>query len=268
MPDIPGVHTNMAFPSANFRSMRKSLFTVAAVIGTTVAIGLALFPAGLAPAGVHVAFPPAGTREAPALPFRSYSDALPAKGKFLVAGRAMADPRFQETVVLLIGYDDAGATGLIINRPSKVPLADMLMPMPGLKNRSDIVYYGGPVEGHRILMLIRSPEKLEEADKVFTNVYLSTSRNMLERMIGAHKTQKQFRVYAGYAGWLPGQLDREVSRGDWYILNADADSIFEKKSSEIWRELILRSSAIEVWKHDTNERSTSQIYCEERGGRM
>ena len=243
----------MAIPSANFRSMRKSLFTVAAVIVTAVAIGLALFPAGLAPAGVHVALPPARTREAPALPFHPYSDALPAKGKFLVASRAIADPRFQETVVLLIGYDDAGATGLIINRPSKVPLAEMLMPVPGLKKRSDIVYYGGPVEGHRILMLIRSPEKLEGADKVFTNVYVSTSRNMLERMIGAHKTQKQFRVYAGYAGWLPGQLDREVSRGDWYILNADADSIFEKESSEIWRELILRSSAIEVWKHDNNE---------------
>jgi putative transcriptional regulator len=243
----------MAFPSANFRSMRKSLFTVAAVIITAVAIGLALFPAGLAPAGVHVAFPPAGTRETPALPFHPYSDALPAKGKFLVASRAIADPRFQESVILLISYDDTGATGLIINRPSKVPLADMLMPVPGLKKRSGVVYYGGPVEGHRIIMLIRSPEKLEGADKVFMNVYASTSRSLLERMLGEHKTQKHFRVYAGYAGWLPGQLDREISRGDWYILNADADSIFEKESSEIWRELILRSAAIEVWKHDNGE---------------
>jgi putative transcriptional regulator len=257
----------MVIPSANFRSRRKTLFTVAAAIVTAVAIGLPLFPAGLAPAGVHVALHPAGTREAPALPYHPYSDALPAKGKFLVASRTIADPRFQETVVLLIGYDEAGATGLIINRPSKVPLAEMLMPVPGLKKRSDVIYYGGPVEGHRILMLIQSPEKLEEADKVFTNVYVSASRNMLERMIGAHKTQKQLRVYAGYAGWLPGQLNREVSRGDWYILNADADSIFEKESSEIWRELILRSSAIEVWKHDNVERSTSQICCEERDSR-
>jgi putative transcriptional regulator len=247
--------------------MRKALFTVAAVIVTVVAIGLALFPAGLAPAGVHVGLSPVRTRDAPALPFHPYGDALPAKGKFLVASRAIADPRFQETVVLLIGCNDAGATGLIINRPTKVPLAEMLLSVPGLKKRSDVIYYGGPVEGQRVLMLIRSHEKLEEADNVFMNVYVSMSRNTLERMIGAHKTQKQLRVYAGYAGWLPGQLNREVSRGDWYILNADADSIFEKESSEIWRKLILRSSAIEVWKHDNDERSTSQICYEERNSR-
>ena len=233
--------------------MQKAPLTVAAAIAAAIAIGLALFPADPAPAGVRAALPPAGTCETPALPFHPYSDALPAKGKFLVASRAIADPRFQETVVLLIGYDDTGATGLIINRPSKVPLADMLVPVPGLKKRSDIVYYGGPVEGHRIIMLIRSPEKLEGADKVITNVYASTSRSLLERMIGEHKTQKQFRVYAGYAGWLPGQLDREVSRGDWHILSADADSIFEKESSGIWRELILRSATIDVWIHDNDK---------------
>jgi putative transcriptional regulator len=254
----------MAVPSAHFRSSRKALFAVAAVIVIAVAIGLVLFPAGLAPAGVHDGLSPVRTLDAPALPYDPYGDALPAKGKFLVASSAIADPRFQETVVLLIGYDDAGATGLIINRPTKVPLAEMLPSMQGLKKRSDVAYYGGPIEGNRILMLIRSPEKLKEADNVFMNVYFSVSRNTLERMIGAHKTQKQLRVYAGYASWLPGQLNREVSRGDWYIFNADADSIFEKESSEIWRELIRRTSSIEVWKHDNDERSTARICCEER----
>ncbi len=238
----------MSIASANFRSRRKAPLTVAAAIVTALAIGLALFPAGPAPAGVRVALPP----EAPAVPFHPSSDALPAKGKFLVASRTIADPRFQETVVLLIGFDDTGATGLIINRPSKVPLSDMLMPIPGLNKRSDIIYYGGPVEGHRIFMLIRSPEKLEGADKLFTNVYASMSRSLLERMIGEHKTPKQFRVYAGYAGWLPGQLNREIARGDWHILSADADSVFEKESSEIWRELILRSATIDVWIRDND----------------
>ena len=69
----------------------------------------------------------------------------------------------------------------------------------------------------------------------------------LERMIGSHKTDRELRMYAGYAGWMPRQLDREVSRGDWLIMSADAGSIFEKKSSEIWRELYQRGSAIQVW---------------------
>jgi putative transcriptional regulator len=238
--------------------MRKTLLIVPAVIATAFAVAFLLSQAGLAPAGMHAGSSPVRTFDSLALPEpHPCGDALPAKAKFLVARQTIADPRFQETVVLLIGYDAAGATGLIINRPTKVPLAEILPGVQGLKKRSDVVYYGGPVESQRMLMLIRSDEKLEESDNVFANVYVSTSRKTLERMIGAHKTQKQLRVYSGYARWITGQLNREIMRGDWYIVSADADSIFEKKSSEIWRELILRSSAIEVWRHDNDERSNS-----------
>jgi putative transcriptional regulator len=240
------------------RSIRKALFVVAAVIATVFAIDCALFPAKPAPAGMYAPVSPARTPDAIALPVpHPCGDALPAKGKFLVANRTIIDPRFKESVVLLIGYDTTGATGLIINRPTKVPLAKLLPSVKGLKNRADVLYYGGPVEGQRVLMLIRSDKKLEESDNVFMNVYLSVSRNTLERVISAHKTRKQLRVYSGYAGWLPGQLNQEISRGDWYIVNADADAIFEKKSSEIWRELILRSAAIEVWKYSNDEKSGS-----------
>ncbi len=226
----------------NERSMRKSLF-IAAVIATASVVAMAVFHAG-----AHADLLPVRKPDAPAMPEPDpFSRELPAKGKFLVASRNLADPRFQETVVLLIDYGAGGATGIIINRPTKVPLAELLPSEPGLKKRADVVYYGGPVEGHRMLMLIQSGEKPEESGRVFGDVYVSASKNTLERMIGANKTAKQFRVYAGYAGWMPGQLDREVSRGDWYILGADAGSIFEKKSSEIWRELFRRGSAIQVW---------------------
>jgi putative transcriptional regulator len=240
------------------KKFRKAFFTLAAVIATVFAVGLPLFRAGVAPAGVPAGLSPVRTPVTPTLPLPDpYGDALPAKGKFLVASHDMADPRFRETVVLLIGYDASGATGLIINRPSKVPLAEIFPSIPGIKKRSDVFYYGGPVEGQRILMLIRSPEKPDESDKVFANVYFSMSRNTLKSVIDAHKPQKQLRVYSGYAGWLPGQLKREIAHGDWNIINGDADSIFEKESSEIWPELIRRSTAIEVWKHGNDERSES-----------
>ena len=98
-----------------------------------------------------------------------------------------------------------------------------------------------------MLVLVWFGEKPEGLGRVFGNVYVSASRNTLERMLGSHKTEKQLRIYAGYAGWMPRQLDWEVSRGDWLIVSADAGSIFEKKSSEIWRELFQRGSAIQVW---------------------
>jgi len=239
----------MAILSGIFRSMQKAPFIIAAIIATMFVVGLSLFPAGLAPAVAHVDSSTVRTPDTRVFPEPPPSgDALLAKGKFLVASPSIADPWFQETVVLLIGYNAAaGATGLIINRPTKVPLVEMLPSVPGLKQRSDVVYYGGPVEGQQMLMLIRSDEKLEESENVFVNVYVSLSLNTLERMISAHKTQKQFRVYGGYAGWLPGQLNREVLHGDWYIVNADAGFIFEKKSSDVWHELLHRSSALEVW---------------------
>lgn len=238
--------------------MRKAPFIVAAVVITVLAVGLPLFSVDLTLARVHDNLPEVGTLDAPVVdePHQSSSTLL-AKGKFLVASRTIVDPRFMETVILLIGYDATGATGLIINRPTRIPLAKMLPSVKGLKKRSDIVYYGGPVENERMLMLIRSDKKLEESDKVFANVYISISAEMLDRMIGAQKTPKQLRVYSGYAGWLPEQLNKEVLHGDWYIINADADFIFEKKSSDIWRELIDRSSAIEVWKRIKSDRSSS-----------
>ncbi len=238
----------MAMTPGIFRSTQKAPFIIATIIATMFVVGLSLLPSGLAPAGAYAGPSTVRIPDMPVFPESPSGNALLAKGKFLVASPSIADPWFQETVVLLIGYNAAaGATGLIINRPTKVPLVEMLPSVPGLKQRSDVVYYGGPVEGQQMLMLIRSDEMPEESENVYMNVYVSLSLNTLERMIGAHKTQKQLRVYGGYAGWLPGQLDREVLHGDWYIVNADADFIFEKKSSDVWRELLRRSSALEVW---------------------
>ncbi len=227
--------------------MRKTPFIVTVVIATAFAVGLPFFSVDLTQARGHTGSSADRKLVTPALAEpHPYNGALLAKGKFLIASRTIVDPRFMEAVVLLISYDATGATGLIINRPTKMPLAKMLPSVQGLKKRSDVVYYGGPVENQQLLMLIRSDEKLEESDNVFANVYVSISAKTLDRMIEAQKTQKQLRVYSGYAGWLPEQLNKEVSHGDWYIINADANSIFEKKSSDIWLELIGRSSAIEV----------------------
>jgi len=232
-----------------FKNIMHSIGRVGAAAATMVLlVSAALLLTARAQTGAQAGLLSVRTPETPALPEPGpFGDGLPAKGKFLVAGRNLIDPRFEETVVLLIDYSAEGAAGLIINRPTKVPLAEVLPSLPGLRVRAGVVYYGGPVEGRRMLMLIRSGERPEESGRVFGNVYVSASMDTLERMIASHKTDRELRMYAGYAGWIPQQLDREVSRGDWLIMSADAGSIFEKKSSEIWRELYRRGSAIQVW---------------------
>jgi putative transcriptional regulator len=239
----------------NVRPGQRALFTVAGVIALWFVV--ALVPAGSLQAGAHDSLVPVRRPAGPVLPEPDpFVSSLPAKGKFLVASRRLADPRFRETVVLLISYGDAGVTGIIINRPTEVRLVDMLPSVQGLKGRADVVYYGGPVEAHRMLLLVRSQERLEGSDRVFGDVYVSSSKNTLEKMLTAHKTAKQLRVYAGYAGWMPRQLDGELSRGDWLIVSADTRSVFEKKPSELWPELIRRGSEIEV--RDGNRRDFAE----------
>jgi putative transcriptional regulator len=232
----------------SMKSYRDKGWLVLAILVIALApiVAAALFPSAPAHAGLSPVRVPAGSALTEPDPFDA---SLPAKGKFLVASHRLVDPRFRETVVLLIGYGAEGVTGIIINQPTEVRLADMLPSMQGLKDRADVVYYGGPLEGHRLLMLIRSVKKPDESDLVFGDVYASASKKTLETMLIARKTAKQFRVYAGYAGWMPGQLDREMSRGDWLIVTADARTIFEKKPSEMWPELMRRGSEIQVRDH-------------------
>ncbi len=168
------------------------------------------------------------------------------KGRFLVAGRGLGDPRFRETVVLLISYESTGAMGLIINRPTTLSLSEAFPDDKKFRNRKDRVYVGGPVSVDRMMLLIRSRSRPAQSAHVFGGVYVSSNREVLDRLIGSGKAGKQFHVYIGYAGWAPGQLEQEVSRGDWHIMEADAKTIFDRNAAEVWPELIRRSSVLHV----------------------
>ena len=165
-----------------------------------------------------------------------------AKGKFLVASRKLRDPNFKETVVLLIDYGPDGAMGLVINRPSEIKLATVFPDIKALKERKDTIYVGGPVAVNRMLLLVGAPLVQEASQEVTQDVYISSSWKVLERLMKDAAKEERFRIFAGYAGWAPDQLDFETSRGDWHVLKADAETVFDKKPAEIWQELILRAS--------------------------
>lgn len=177
---------------------------------------------------------------------RDHSRTVLSKAKFLVAGRNMKDPRFSETVLLLVEYGPQGAMGLIINRPTEVRLSSAFPKIGELKQRHDTIYIGGPVNIDRMFLLIRSKGVPEESLHVFEDVYISSSEKTLRQMIGGANSGKKFHVYAGYAGWSAQQLDQEVLRGDWHVVRADAKTIFDKKPSDIWPELIRQSSILWV----------------------
>jgi putative transcriptional regulator len=165
-----------------------------------------------------------------------------AKGKFLVAARKLADFNFSQTVVLLIEYDQNGAVGVIINRPTEMKLSMVFKDIKELQNRGDTLFWGGPVMRSQLLMLVRTGARPDGSVQVLQDVYVASQLKLIEQMIENEEKGNRFRIYAGYAGWGYNQLDQEVKRGDWHILAADADTVFNKAPSEMWPELIHRSS--------------------------
>ncbi len=168
------------------------------------------------------------------------------KGRLLVASRQIRDPRFAETVILLIRHDLQGTVGLVINRPTDRRLSDFLPEFKEQRGEEHFTYIGGPVGMNQIQLLIRQPSRSEESYLVFDDVYVSASKAVLERLIKKPDRKVKFRAYAGYAGWVFGQLELEVMRGDWRVAQADADTIFNKSASEIWPDLIRKLEIIRV----------------------
>jgi putative transcriptional regulator len=163
----------------------------------------------------------------------------PARGSFLIAARELIDPNFRETVVLMLEYGREGAIGLVVNRPSKVPLSQLIPYIPELRRRSDTVYIGGPVDPVRMFFLFRSSDHQDEALLVFDDVWASSSFDLLEQTLD--QGGSPVRVISGYAGWAPSQLDAEIGRGDWHILPANIDELFSTEPEELWGELIQRA---------------------------
>jgi len=162
-------------------------------------------------------------------------------GKLLVAPRDSPDPRFAETVILLVQYDEDGAVGLMINRRTRVAVSEALDRSGAANRRSDPIYMGGPVELNGVLALLRSSSAPAEATQVFGDVYAISTKSLLEKTLASSADASRFRVYLGYCGWGAGQLDYEVKRGGWHVFDGDASLVFDSDPASVWQRLIART---------------------------
>ena len=165
----------------------------------------------------------------------------PGRGMFLLAAPRLRDPNFAQTVVLLLEYDETGALGLVINRPTEASLHDVLAtPLPNSEGHA--VFAGGPVELRRLIALLRSPVAVDGAERLFGDVHASGSMETLRRMLERDGHAADVHAYLGYAGWAPGQLDAEIARGDWIVAPADAESVFDTPPVDVWPNLMRRNA--------------------------
>lgn len=167
-------------------------------------------------------------------------------GIFLIAKPGMPDPNFRETVVLVTQDSNNQTLGVIVNRPTQLLLNRVFPENKTLKKSKDNLFFGGPVARTALIFLFRASQRPSEALHVLQDVYLSTNSELLNEMLSRPKPTDNLRVYAGYSGWAPGQLQGEMKRGDWHVINADPETIFKKDPKTVWPELVKRASSKSV----------------------
>ncbi|MCZ6767850.1 MAG: YqgE/AlgH family protein [Acidobacteria bacterium] len=161
------------------------------------------------------------------------------KGVFLVASSDLQDPRFRYTVVLLLTHGLEGTLGLILNRASEMPVSELFPDLNSPGQESNLLFYGGPVGLDGLFFLTRSGEPPNRGTHVLEDVYFSGDRKLLEELLQQGKGPNELRVFLGHSGWSPGQLAAEIAHGDWQLVRADAQTLFEKDLDKLWRDLIV-----------------------------
>ncbi|MFC1684537.1 YqgE/AlgH family protein [Pseudomonadota bacterium] len=162
----------------------------------------------------------------------------PGKGAWLVASEDMEGPVFKHAVILLVFADETGALGLIINRPTPHTLGQAIPALKGLKGADEVVFDGGPVDRTTLQVLFRSEDPPADSFHIFEDVYFSRNELLILDMVKVGVPPSAMRLYAGYTGWAPGQLEMEMERGGWHLVEADVQSLFDKKYDELWRQLV------------------------------
>ncbi len=179
----------------------------------------------------------------PALPppVQSKNPELLGVGKILVASRSLGDPHFAQTVILLVQYDAGGVVGLILNRRTEFRVSRVLGDYQAAQNRTDPVYFGGPVDSQQIRALRKSPTKLDGATQICHGVYQIATKAQLEQALTDRAAPKAFHVYLGYAGWHADQLRKEMELGAWFVFPGDAQTVFNSDPDFLWPQMIRKT---------------------------
>lgn len=168
------------------------------------------------------------------------SELSPRPGQLLVASVLLSEGIFSRSVVLVLDSDDDGALGVIINEISQTRLESVLPDWVGTVTEPKLLFMGGPVSPNGAICLASVARKREEPPgwrRLFSNVGLLHLDTPIEIVAGAYS---DLRIFAGYAGWEPGQLQAEIAAGMWHVVSATYGDIFSAQPDGLWRQVLRR----------------------------
>jgi putative transcriptional regulator len=172
----------------------------------------------------------------------------PTKGRLLVATPPLEDPNFDRTVVYVLEHRDDGALGVVINRPTDEALEAPLDRWADLQGAPGSIFLGGPVEPDALIALALANQPVTEASDELAPVAgrvasadLTADPAFIAGVVGS------VRVFRGYAGWGPGQLEEEIESGAWLVLDAEPADVFAAEPDELWRTVLRRQGGRLAW---------------------
>jgi putative transcriptional regulator len=152
-------------------------------------------------------------------------------GILLVAKPELVDPNFRETVIAITRAPDASTIGVILNRPTKARF----------DNFPQALYAGGPVMQEVVVAMFAAGEPPNDAAfEVLPHIYLTMHPRNIEALV--NRPPERVRLFSGFAGWGPRQLESEMAEGSWYALRATEAVLFRKDTAGLWRELVDQAS--------------------------
>lgn len=164
----------------------------------------------------------------------SADDAKSQTAILLVARGELDDPYFADSVVLVMNNLGPAPVGIVINRPTEIPVSHLFPDLKRLAQVHEKVYFGGPVEIGSVWFLFRAGKPPAHAVEAFAGICLSANRDLLMQLLGRDKPMDGLRIFVGHSGWAPGQLEAEIARGAWTLERPAPDAIFNRKPEHPW----------------------------------
>lgn len=158
------------------------------------------------------------------------------KGHLLIAGPSLVDPNFWRTVVLVGEHSEEGALGVILNRASEATVDEALPELAVLVDDIGSMHVGGPVQPSAIVVLADFAEPERAGSLVLDSVGFLPSEVDPDALGELYRA----RVYVGYAGWGPGQLDGELEEGSWIVEPALPEDVFTDDPDSLWSDVLKR----------------------------
>lgn len=160
------------------------------------------------------------------------------RSKLLLGGPHLHDPNFFRTVVLVLEHNALGAFGLVINRPLEVTVGEVVEPWARLGDRP--IYSGGPVSpetGFGLARLRDGAVAPEGVRSILGELHMVDLAGDVDEIVD---TLADLRVFSGYSGWAPGQLDAELEQLGWIVVDATLDDVFHPDPETQWSDVLRR----------------------------